>query len=104
MTVNDLLSQEIDVDVYDDVCEELAIAFCGPLELTDDGRTKFAEVLGYELTLVPQSYGGLPAYIVHVDDPDDDVWESRLRKAKEFFEAAAGYCSVDDYCRWFKEE
>ena len=30
--------------------------------------------------------------------------ESRLEKAKEFFESAAGYCSCSDYDRWFKEE
>ena len=28
MTVKDLLKMEVDIDVYDDVCEELAIAFC----------------------------------------------------------------------------
>lgn len=35
MKVRDFIKQSIDVDVYDDVCEELAIAFCGPMELTD---------------------------------------------------------------------
>ena len=104
MTVRELLPMEIDIDVYDDVCEELGIAFCGPLELTEEGKKKFAEVLDYELTLVPHSYGGFPAYIVHVDDPDDNVWEDRLAKAKEFFEAAAGYCSEDDFESWFVDQ
>ena len=103
MTVRDLLPMEIDIDVYDDVCEELGIAFCGPVKLTEDGARKFADVLDYELTLVPHSYGGYPAYIVHVDDAEDAVWEDRLAKAKEFFEAAAGYCPVDDFERWFDE-
>lgn len=103
MTVRELLQMEIDIDVYDDVCEELGIAFCGPMELTEKGKEKFAEVLDYELTLVPHSYGGFPAYIVHVDDPDDRVWEDRLAKAKEFFEAAAGYCSVEDFEKWFND-
>ena len=93
----------IDIDVYDDVCEELGIAFCGPMELTEEGLKKFAEVLDYELTLVLHSYGDLPAYIVHVDDEKDEVWKDRLAKAKEFFEAAAGYCSVEDFEKWFKD-
>lgn len=104
MKVRDLLPMEIDIDVYDDVCEDLGIAFCGPLKLTDEGVKKFAEVLDYELTLVPHSYGGLPAYIVHVDDLDDEVWKLRLAKAKEFFEVAAGYCADTDYQLWFKDE
>lgn len=45
MKVKDLITQEIDIDVYDDVCEELGIAFCGPVELTDDGAHEFADVL-----------------------------------------------------------
>lgn len=101
MRVLDLLPMEIDIDVYDDVCEELGIAFCGPLELTEKGMEKFGDVLDYEIVINPNSYGGLPAVIVHVDDPDDDVWKSRLAKAKEFFESAAGYCPADDFDSWF---
>ena len=104
MTVKDLIAMEVDVDVYDDVCEELGVAFVGPLELTERGKTKFAEVLDYEVTLVTESYGGLPAFIVHVDDPDDNVWKRKLKMAKEFFDSAAGYCYYEDYPKWFKEE
>lgn len=104
MTVRDLIKQEIDIDVYDNVCEELGIAFCGPLVLTEEGEAKFKDVMDYELEYIPHSYGGYPAYIVHVDDPDDEVWKLRLAKAKEFFEAAAGYCADTDYQLWFKDE
>ena len=103
MKVRDLIQQEIDIDVYDDVCEELGIAFCGSLELTDEGKKEFADVLDYDVEINPCSYGGLPAAIVLIDDPDDAVWEARLEKAKRFFEAAAGYCACSDYDRWFKE-
>ena len=37
MKVKDLLEMEISVDVYDNVCDELAIAFEGPMELTEAG-------------------------------------------------------------------
>ena len=36
-----------------------------------------------------------------VDDPDDKVWKRKLRKAKEFFNSAAGECAWDDYEKWF---
>ena len=104
MTVKDLLAMEEDIDVYDDVCEELGIAFCGPMRLTDAGLEKFSEVLGYEIEINPHGYGGYPAAIVHVDDPDETVWHRKLRKAMEFFHAAAGYCDCDDYDRWFADE
>ena len=48
MKVKDLIKEEIDVDVYDNVCEELAIAFCGSVELTEYGKKHFhLEILGY---------------------------------------------------------
>lgn len=100
MTVRDLITQEIDIDVYDDVCEELAIAFCGPMGLTAEGEKEFAEVLDYDITIYNSSYGGYPAASVHVDGDD---WKKKLRKAKKFFDSAAGYCDVNDYKKWFKE-
>lgn len=104
MKVKDLLPMEIDIDVYDDVCEELSIAFCGPMELTDEGQRKFADVMEYEITMISGAPGGYPCVIVKVDDPDAKVWKNRLRKAKDFFESMAGYCAYDDYVVWFKED
>lgn len=100
MKVKDLIAMKIDVDVYDDVCEELGLAYCGSLmDVTDEGKAEFAEVMEYEVTLQSDSYPWVA--IVHIDDPDDAVWESKLEKAMAFFEAAAGYCSVEQYERWF---
>ena len=96
MKVRDLISQEIDIDVYDDVCEELGIAFCGPIELTDAGETEFAEVMDYEIELHND------CVIINVDAPEG-VWQKKLSKAKKFFYAAAGYCADTDYDNWFKE-
>lgn len=103
MTIRDLIQQPIDIDVYDDVCEELAIAFCGPQALTKAGEKKFADIMDYPVQINPHSYGNLPAAIILIDDPDDEVWKRRLRKAKEFFDSAAGYCACSDYDRWFKD-
>ena len=96
MTVQELIAQEIDIDCYDDVCEELAIAFCGPMKLTEAGLERFAEVLTYPVTLTND------CAIIHIDD-EEGVWQKKLRKAKKFFYALAGYCSCDDYDNWFTE-
>ena len=102
MTIRDLIQQEIDIDVYDDVCEELGIAFCGPQPLTPEGEKEFAEIMDYEIQINPCSYGGLPAAILVINGLDD--WKDRLGKAKHFFWSAAGYCAYDDYVRWFGED
>lgn len=102
MTIRDLIQQEIDIDVYDDVCEELGIAFCGPQPLTPEGEKEFAEIMDYEIYINQHSYGDLPAAILAIDGLDD--WKDRLRKAKKFFYAAAGYYPCDDYDRWFGKD
>ena len=101
MTIKDLIQMEIDIDVYDDVCEELSIAFCGPQKLTAEGEKKFAGIMDYKVSLTGGSY---PVAIVNVDDPDEKIWTKKLAKAKEFFDAAAGYCTCSDYDRWFGKE
>ena len=103
MKVRDLLELKTDIDVYDDVCEELAIAFCGPLKLTEEGEKEFAEVLDYEIEIENGSYG-LDIVIVHVDDPVERVWKRKLRMAKLLFESAAGFCGDESYSKWFVSE
>lgn len=102
MTIRELIQQEIDIDVYDDVCEELGIAFCGPQPLTSEGEKEFAEIMDYEIQINLHSYGNLPAAILCIDGLDD--WHERLRKAKHFFWSAAGYCACDDYDKWFGKD
>ena len=102
MKVKDLLPMSIDVDCYDDVCESLAICFCGPMELTEEGEKEFAEVLEYPIELY--SNGGCYSCTVLIDDESDQVWKSRLKKAKRFFEAAAGYCADESFSLWFVED
>lgn len=97
MKVRDLIKQEVDIDVYDNVCDGIGVAFCGPIALTELGEEKFGEVLDYEVQLSDT------VCIVCINDPADYVWMARLEKAKEFFEAAAGYCAADDYDKWFEE-
>lgn len=102
MKVKDLLTMDIEIDVYDDVCEELAICFCAPQELTEEGMKHFAEVLEYEIDI--DTTGDFDTAVVHVDGDDGNGWKKRLRKAEEFFYSAAGYCADTDYQKWFKED
>ena len=104
MKIRDFIKLNTDIDVYDDVCEELGICFCGPIMLTEEGEQHFSEVLDYDVTVHLAITSRDCSYAtVHVDDDDDKVWKRRLRKAKEFFHSLAGYCSEDDYEKWFIE-
>ena len=85
-----------DVDVYDNVCEELGIAYCGGMKLTKEGEEHFKEVLDYDID-VYEDYGEA---VIDVDG-DEGVWQKKLKKAKEFFYSAAGYCACDDWDKWF---
>ena len=102
MKVRELLKMDIDIDVYDNVTEELAVAFCGPMELTEAGIRRFGEVLDYYAELTNK--GSYIYAIVAVDDPEDeDGWERKLELAKGLFEGMAGLCSATDYELWFKD-
>ena len=101
MKVREFIQLSEDFDVYDDVCEEIGIAFCGAQELTEAGMEHFAEVLDYDMEL--DISGSIKTAVVHIDDDDDRVWKRKLRKAKEFFYGAAGYIEDSKYRKWFKE-
>lgn len=97
LKVRDFIRMDVDMDVYDDVCEELAVSFCGPQKLTEYGEKYWADVLGYDIKIVGDHA------LVCVDDPDEKICMKKLQLAKEFFDGAAGYCSCDEYARWFEE-
>ncbi len=99
MTVSDLIKMEIDIDVYDNVLDDIGIAFCGPLELTEAGKKKFREVLDYKVFFRNSVYGQVA--IVDVDAIQEEVWRKKLSNAKNFFWSAAGYCAVSNFKRWF---
>jgi len=101
MKVRDFIKIDEDIDVYDDVCEALAIAFCGPLELTEAGEKHFAEVLDYDIKL--DFSGSIPTAAVRVNSEDDKEWKRKLRNARDFFYSAAGYCKDSDWDKWFVE-
>lgn len=94
LKLRDFIKKDIDIDIADDVCEELAIAFVGPITLTEKGEENFSEILDLPVEL----HEGYATLLLN----DNDHWEYLLKLAIEFFEAVAGYCEQDNYDAWFK--
>ena len=86
-----------DVDVYDNVCEEIGIAYCSGMKLTKAGEEHFKDVLDLDIDVHEDHCYAL----IDVDD-EEGVWQKKLRKAKEFFYSAAGYCACDEWDVWFE--
>ena len=100
MKVKELIAKEIDIDCYDNVCESIGIAYCGPMALTEEGQKKFAEVIEYECEILRDPMG-YDVCIIKVDDDPNVPWKDKLLRAKEFFLSIAGYCDSDQFDRWF---
>ena len=100
MKVKELIAMVIDIDCYDNVMEEIGIAYCGPMALTEEGQKKFAEVMEYECEILKNPVG-YSVCIIKVDDDPNVPWTEKLYKAKEFFLSIAGYCDDDDFNKWF---
>ena len=101
-TVREFIKRCEDIDIYDDVCEGLGIAFCGPMGLTEDGEKRFSKIIDLKVDIYSYDDGYINA-VLRINDESSKVWKCRLRIAKEFFEGMAGYCSEENYDKWFIE-
>ena len=91
MKIREFIKMDIDVDVCDLYDERCYIAFCGPLELTEEGKREFQHVLDMSVELSQEDgYACLPA---------DNGAEAQM--LKEFFFSAAGYCADSLWNLWF---
>ena len=107
MKLKDILTKEVwnkygDMDVTNDVVDEFFPAWCGNV-LTEEGKEEWADALELEAEIVPvhKDY----AFIhIKIDDPDEKVWKANRREAKGLFESLCGYCSEEEYNRWFTDE
>ena len=83
----------VDIDIYDDYDERLAIAYCGDdmREMTAAGLDHFKRALSLTVTV------DCGVATVHCDTSKDAA------AAKEFFYSAAGYCSERLYKEWFMD-
>lgn len=87
-------ANEEDIDVYVDGIDRIAVV--APVILTEEGKKHFADALELEVK----------KYTVIGDDKDYDDLESdsgRLYLAWELLTGLAGYCSYNDYNKWFEE-
>ena len=99
MTVKDLLAiKNIDIDVYDNYCEELGIAYCGT-QLTEQGNEKYKEILELEIELDLKN----DVAVILIDTPNrsEEECERLLRKACRMFNGMAGYCDEETYNKYF---
>lgn len=94
-TIRELLKTQICIDVYDNLTEKLGIAFCGPIELTEEGMKKFGDLLDYKVNLNKRK--DWEWAVVEVST------EKEVNRLCELFESLAGYCSESDYDKWFKD-
>ena len=102
MKVRELIAMDIDIDIYDNVSEEIGIAFCGAVELTAEGMKEFSPVLDYRIAILTDTMG-YDIGIVEVDDEEPKIpYRVKLNMAKKFFHSCAGYCAESDYDRWFE--
>lgn len=98
MKVSDFLHLDVDLDIVDDVCEELCIAFVGPISLTEEGKKHFSKALDLNVEVENTA----DQAVVAVGAGTVDAWKENLKLAKELFNAAAGYCAEDQWNKWFK--
>lgn len=45
LTIKELTALEVDVDIYNDVTDDIAPAFCGALAISDSGISHFKSIL-----------------------------------------------------------
>jgi hypothetical protein len=117
ITIKQLLDEkDISIDISDDYDESLFIAYESGYKLTKDGEDYFKDILDLEVKVnfnskifevlvakfyqdwVPTDYDN-ENYI----NKDGEVAHPLHWKVYELFEGLGGYCSVDDYDRWFEE-
>lgn len=86
-----------DFDIYQDCLDIDGVAFCPPLRLTDEGKAHYSKYLDLEVDFADDKQN---AWVL-VDHLKNG--EKLAEGVMEMFCDAAGYCSEEDYAKWFKE-
>lgn len=87
-----------DIDVYNNVIDGGGVAYCPPLYFTEEGLQEFQEVLQYQINVDEEDQ---TAWIICDDEEAVIPWKIKVYKAEKLFWSMAGYCSEDDYNKWF---
>ena len=113
MKVKDLFNRNfrISVDVYENIADLIGIAFEGETELTEAGKRKFAKALQFEVyalykdMLVIDTEKYFKDRKINIDDYDfEEEIPPQVQNLIDLFWAVAGYCSTEDYIKWFKND
>ena len=111
LKLRDILTQDMyekygDMDVYSDCIDEGAPAWCGNF-LTEEGKKHYAKVLELDAEIQTEYHdGATPWYSIvvktnHLPSPTDErMWD----KAQGLFGDMAGYCSEEEYDKYFTLE
>ena len=112
MTLKDLFTDNRiwdtygDMDVVNDCIDDMANAWCGTL-LTKEGIEYFNSILDtYEplLDTEIEISGGRFCFNIEAKIDQCPDYDKRWNAIKYLFECASGYCSCEDYDKWFVDE
>ena len=103
MKLKDILTKETyykfgDMDVVDDVIDDFYPAWCGNV-FTEEGKAHFAKALEIDAEIRP--IWGMVGIMCKIDGPD---WKEKRKLLMELFDSLCGYCSCEEYDRWFCDE
>ena len=89
-----------DIDVYNNVTDDDGICYCPPVEFTAEGEKYF----GWTLDNVFLNADEDNQWAEVICDEGDYPWQLIKLKAFDLLYAMAGYCSEENYNKWFKQE
>ena len=97
ITIGELIRGGAEVDIYNDITDDKASTFCGPIEITPECEEEFEDVLGISGTL----HEHYDMYVVDLDEVSN--WDVAWDRVVEFFACLSGACSEELWDRWFVE-
>lgn len=110
MKVKDLFNTNIDlcVDVYENIADLIGIAFCGETGLTEEGKKHFSKALQFPIKRIDKDMLVIDTekYYndkkINLDKYDfEDKIPAGVQNLIDLFWGVAGYCSCEDYEKWF---
>jgi hypothetical protein len=113
MKVKDLFNTDLDicVDVYENIADLISIAFCGSVQLTDEGKKHFAKALQFPIARIDKNMLVIDTEKYYNDKKinlDKYDFEEKIPKGVQnlidLFWSVAGYCSTSDYENWFVQK
>lgn len=101
MKFKDFINQEVDLDIFDDYTEDLAVNFVGPgYKFTEEGLKKFQPLFDVDIMID----GDETFACLFLAEYDDETCEKLERLAIRYFNWQAGYCKQETFDKYFIDE